>query len=173
MDEDDRGEHVQRLCAEFGLAVYLAQCLEHGIVNALLLTDLVPHQGKTVRSAEEWSSKVDAFLDQKFEHTLGRMIRELQNVTSVPAELETLLSEALRKRNWLVHHYFRERAEHFVSASGRDRMIGELEEVQQVFLDAGVAIETVVKPLREKYGYTERMLAEAFNDLLGKNRDDL
>jgi hypothetical protein len=111
MGDDERGEHVKTVYAHFGLAIYLAQCLEHGIVNALLVLDLVPNQAKTVRSKNEWSTKVDAFFDQNFRQTLGQMITALRKVTTVPTKLETLLAEALHKRTWLAHHYFRERAE--------------------------------------------------------------
>jgi hypothetical protein len=34
MSDHDQGEHVKEVCARFGLAVYCAQVLEHGLVNA-------------------------------------------------------------------------------------------------------------------------------------------
>jgi len=36
------GEHIKEVYAHFGLAIYLAQVLEHGIVNALVCADFVP-----------------------------------------------------------------------------------------------------------------------------------
>ncbi|WP_269077590.1 hypothetical protein [Xanthomonas cannabis] len=32
---EDHGEQVKEIYARFGLAIYQAQCLEHGLVNAL------------------------------------------------------------------------------------------------------------------------------------------
>lgn len=173
MGDDERAEHVKTVYAHFGLAIYLAQCLEHGIVNALLVLDLVPNQAKTLRSKNEWNMKVDDFFDQNFRQTLGQMITALRKVTTVPTKLETLLAEALHKRNWLAHHYFRERAEQFMSASGRDHMIAELEDVQKLFREADLQLEEISRPLMEKYGYTEAKLAAAFEELRRRTRDDL
>jgi hypothetical protein len=39
---DPTDEHVKTVYAHFGLAVYLAQVLEHGLVNALVFVDLLP-----------------------------------------------------------------------------------------------------------------------------------
>jgi hypothetical protein len=54
-------------------------------------------------------------------------------VTTVPNDLEGLLTEALKKRNFLTHHFFRERAELFMSRHGREKMIQELERAQKIF----------------------------------------
>jgi hypothetical protein len=37
----DKDEHHKEVYAHFGLAVFTAQVLEHGIVNALVLCDLI------------------------------------------------------------------------------------------------------------------------------------
>tara|TARA_R110001583_G_C5419106_1_gene387649 strand:- start:39 stop:200 length:162 start_codon:yes stop_codon:yes gene_type:complete len=51
----DEGEHVKDVYAHFGLAMYLAQVLEHGIVNALVYTDLIPRRAKDIASSEQWA----------------------------------------------------------------------------------------------------------------------
>src|SRR6185437_1304919 len=111
MDNDSLSEQIKDVYANFGLAIYQAQCLEHGLVNALVFLDLIPNRRKLARSVAEWADSVDSFMDSKFEFTLGKMIRALKQVTAVPADLEGLLSVALSKRNWLAHSYFRDRAE--------------------------------------------------------------
>ena len=86
------------------------------------------------------------------------MVRDLKAVTSAPDRVELLFGKALTKRNWLAHHYFRERAEDFVSAAGRDHMIAELEEAQSLVREADAELDDVVKPLRIRYGYTDEEL---------------
>jgi hypothetical protein len=45
---------VKEVYARFGLAVYWAQVLERGVVNALVIVDLIPSRRHLARSAEEW-----------------------------------------------------------------------------------------------------------------------
>jgi hypothetical protein len=125
-DTYDEGEHNKEVYAHIGLAIYHAQCLEHEIVNCLVYLDLIPNRAHTVRSRAEWEAACDNFYGEHFEHTLGRMIHDLRGVTSVPIELEDILKSSLQTRNWLAHHFFRERAREFMSRAGRDRMIDEL-----------------------------------------------
>src|SRR5690606_33917830 len=119
-------EEVKDIYAHFGLAIYQAQCLEHGLVNALVFLDHIPKRRKFAKSATEWADSVDSFMESKFEYTLGRMIRELGEVTPVESGLQDLLSLALKRRNWLAHGYFKDRAEDFLTKTGRAKMLSEL-----------------------------------------------
>jgi len=165
MNCNDTDEHVKTVYAHFGLALYWAQVLEHGLANALVCAELLPRRAGRPIPKREWEEEFDAFMDLKFEQTLGRLIRGLKSATTVPTELEGLLTEALKTRNFLAHNFFRERAETFMAREGRDDMIQELERAQKLFSSADDKLTEVVKPLREKYGLTdERMkpLEEAY-----------
>ena len=133
MSNDPTDEHVKTVYPHYGLALYLVQCLEHGLANALVYVSLIPRKGRLVRTVEEWNAEFDSFTSRSFEQTLGRLIRDLRESTTVPSELEDKLIHTLRRRNWLTHHFFRERAEEFMSARGRDSMLRELEEAQTLF----------------------------------------
>ncbi len=173
MEKDNIGEQVKTVYAHFGLAIYQSQVLEHGLVNALLVLDLVPNKAKSARSQEHWASLVDQFFDENFRHTLGRMIQNFKSVGPIPPNLETLLTKALEKRNWLAHHYFRERAEDFMSSSGREKMVAELEDAQNLFRDADKELEAAAKPLFDKYGFTEAKLKAALDDMRKEVQSDL
>lgn len=97
-------------------------------------------------------------MDRHFEQTLGRMLRSLQSLTSISKDLECLLCEALTKRNWLAHDYFRDRATDFMNEQGRNCMIQELQEAQSLFKEADNALEVAFRPVREKYGITDEWL---------------
>jgi hypothetical protein len=163
-DETD-DEHVKEVYARFGLALYFAQVLEHGIVNALVILDLIPSRRHTARSAAEWGDVVDQFMSQHFEDTMGRMIRDLRAVTNVPQDLEGLLRDALKRRNWLAHHFFRERASEFMSARGRDLMIREVEECRAAFELADERLDQIVRPVRIGAGLTDQMLEHVFDSM--------
>jgi hypothetical protein len=161
----DADEHCKAVYAHFGLAIYLAQCLEHGLAIALVYLNLIPGHAGSGKDRDEWSTTCDAFMGRRFQEPLGPMIEGVRRVTKVPPDLEVVLADALRKRNWLVHHYFRERATDFMNAAGRDRMIRELEEAQTLSSSADRALDRMLKPVREKYGITDVQLHEAFESL--------
>jgi hypothetical protein len=94
MSDHDHGEHVKEVYARFGVAVYCAQVLEHGLVNALVILDLIPSRRNLARSRDEWGAEVDTFMDRHFEETMGRMMKNLRDVTPVDTELENLLRDA-------------------------------------------------------------------------------
>jgi len=160
----DEDEHVKEVYAHFGLAVYFSQVLEHGLVNALVFSDLLPRRAGHPMPKEEWFKEFDAFMDQHFETTLGKMIRGLKNVISVPQNLESLLAEALKKRNFLAHHYFKDRSTEFMTKIGRDKMILELQEARTLFEHADDKLEEVVRPLRVRFGLTDEQFAKHFED---------
>jgi len=159
---DADGEQVKEVYAKFGLAVYFAQVLEHGIVNALVILDLIPSSRHLARSADEWGSEVDAFMDRHFQATMGRMMKNLRDITQVDDDLEQLLREALRKRNWLVHDFFRERATEFMSSPGQEQMISEIDGCRDLFESADKRLEATVAPLRRKAGLTDELLAREY-----------
>ena len=157
---DPEEEQVRDVYAHFGLAVYLAQCLEHGIANALVFADLIPQKADHFPAREQWDEDFDAFMGSKFQATLGRLIEQLREVTQIEPDLEALLKRALQRRNWLAHHYFRERAEALVSQEGRRAMLEELQEAQQLFQKVDAMLFEVVRPIRERFGITDQVLEE-------------
>jgi hypothetical protein len=170
--DDADGEHHKTVYAHFGVAIYLSQVLEHGIANALLILDLVP-QAQKIATPTTWPEKVDSFYESHFRRTLGSLIHRLRELVAVPLELENLLAQALDKRNWLSHHYFRERATEFFTATGRDQMIAELEGAQALFSAADKALEAVVKPIRQRHGYSDEVLAKLEEEMLKEARGEL
>ena len=112
-------------------------------------------------------------MDKRFEETLGRLIRNLKSVASVPADLEGLLAKALKRRNFLTHHFFRERAEMFMSREGREKMIEDLKSAQQLFDAADERLTQVATPLREKYGLSDERLQPFMDEYFKKIENDL
>lgn len=172
MTEHDEGEHVKEVYARFGLAIYYAQVLEHGLVNALVILDLIPSRRHLARSSEEWGAAVDAFMDRHFEATMGRMMKNLRDVSQVGADLEHLMRDALQKRNWLAHDFFRERAAEFMSQTGREQMLREVDECRDLFQTADQRLESIVAPLRDKAGITEELLEQEYRRMLEGAKHD-
>ena len=157
--EYDEGAHNKAVYAHFGLAMFCAQCLEHEVVNTLTLLELLARKA-TIRTRAEWEAAVDSIMDNHFEHTLGKMIKDLKQLTTVPPTLEAMLGEALRARNWLAHDYFRERATDFMTPPGREGMIDELEQPQDMFRMADRTLHATYDAVRTRYGVTDAKIQE-------------
>ncbi len=162
MDESDQ---IRDTYAHFGLAVYMAQVLEHGLVNAMLVASIAG--GRRLSPSD-----VDAFMDKKFELTLGRLIRDLRVHITVDDSLAQLLADALGKRNWLAHAYFRERAEAFMTETGRLAMIAELQAARDCFKVADDKLDEIVRPLRDRLGMTEEKIEAEMRRVVDAARGD-
>lgn len=165
MDEDEQHKEVY---AHFGLACYFAQVLEHAIINSLILTQLIPSYHGKIESQNQWEEIFDSFMEKKFEKTLGQLIITLGKSVPVPCELERELLYALSKRNWIIHHYFRENAENFFTFNGRVRMINELIEIQRIFQESDSSLNQAMKPYRERYGFTDEEKEKAVHEYMTK-----
>ena len=152
MSQDVVDEHIKTVYARFGIALYFAQVLEHGLANALMFVEFLPRRAGEPVSRQQWEAEFDLFLNEQFRKPLGRLINGLRKTISVPAGLETLLVDALETRNFIAPHFFRERAEAFMSRSGRNRMIEELTSARQLFEAAEEKLDEVAAPFREMTG---------------------
>jgi hypothetical protein len=107
-------------------------------------------------------------MDRQFEKTMGRMLTAFRSVTTVPEELDRLLCQALQKRNWLAHDFFRERATQLLDSAGRNQMLAEIDECRAQFTAADQGLDAIVAPLRNAAGVTDDMLERAFQELASK-----
>jgi len=165
-----KSEEVREVYARFGLAIYSAQCLEHGLVNAFIYLHLIPSKMPEYRP-KEWEDEVDAFTSKHFEHTLGRMIKDLEKFTNIAPNLSKKLSQALKIRNWLAHDYFRERAREFLSHEGRIIMIKELDDATSTMNEADAELSKTLDPILKKYGITEELIAKVSKEILSKPKE--
>ena len=168
MKED---EQVKEVYAHFGLAIYLAQVLEHGIVNCLVLSELIPSRRANINSQDEWIQELDSFCNLNFERTLGQLIKFLTVEASIPVDLEKLLRNALLERNRLAHRFFREKVKEFLIQTGREKMIEELITAQELFVKADKSLDVFIRPLREKYGITDEYVNTIIDEMLRRKNN--
>ena len=148
-----------KVYAEFGIAMYNAQCLEREFAISLAR---VYYSGP---NRITWAQFLN-FLDSNYKKTLGKLIFEMRKTTSIPSDMESRLMEALKKRNWLVHGYFWDRAGHFLTAEGRELMINELQDTANFFTQIGEELTAVNRAWATARGVTEEMRREALEDLI-------
>ena len=167
MNEDD---HHKEVYARFGLAVYQAQVLETGLIQALVALDFLPTNASHISEKIDWSQKFDSFYDERAALTMGNLIKALRKLTSVPDDLEEQLRTALEERKFLVHHYFRERIMLFTTKIGRDKMIEDFTRCGKVFIAADRRLEEIVAPIHARFGITLEKIDALVEELKSKSR---
>jgi hypothetical protein len=159
----DRNDIVRDTYAHYGLAMYQAQVLEHGIVNAMVYARL-PDRHRITRG------EIDAFMGRQFERTLGALLLELEKHVIACPDLAADLARALRMRNRLAHGYFRERAVTFMTNEGCLTMIEALQRCQTLFADVSTRLGDLVGPIGERFGITDDAVAAACETMIADPR---
>lgn len=117
-DYDDPKE----LYAFFGLTFYKANVLEHGVLNLAVALMAQGNVGITVSEINELYESFD-------EKTFGQVIKIAKQRYSFPETFDADLGLALKYRNRLAHHFFRDHDTDHMSVAGRKKMIDELIEI--------------------------------------------
>lgn len=139
-DMDDESYHNREVYAYFGLAVYYAQVLEHGVVNLLTLAKIFPDFTATREMFEP-------VMEQYFTQVFGKLAKAVVPHVGEDAELLGDLKRAVGVRNDLVHRYWRQKIGLTQTARGRNRMISELRDIIQMFVD----VDERLTPVTLKY----------------------
>jgi hypothetical protein len=94
---------------------------------------------------DEWAAEVDRYMDLNFKNTMAKLIVALRDARSLPDELEQMLAQSVATRNFLVHNFFRDRNELWLTEAGRDMMIAELVSARETFQRADRCLENEMK----------------------------
>jgi|SRR5690554_1304015 len=145
--------------AFFGLTAYYAQVVEKAALNLAVV----------LRLSEVNLVSQELFLDlydSLGRRTFGRLLKVAKSELSLSEEDANFLSKTLELRNMLVHRYFRERAEDFISEVGRQEMKKELQSILSEFKKADEILTRLYLPLWEKYGVNEEFVQNEFAQML-------
>ena len=153
-------EQAKEAFAHFGLAIHVSNILEHAVVNALLIFELLP----TITSFNDradWSIAVDKFFDEKFSFTFGTLLKQLLGKDELSSDLVEMLESAKVVRNYLVHHFQRETSELFFSQTGRESIVQQCQNAVDLFKQTDVELEQEMLPIRKAMGFDEDWFVEA------------
>ncbi len=163
----DEGAQVKEVFAYFGRAYYEAGVLEAGLAIALMQIDFLGRirdqyladQGKSFDRAH-YETEFDRFMENQHAQTLGNLIKRVSALPDLSGSLKERLREAKKRRDFLGHHYFRERAVEFSTRAGRDKMIAELHEDGDMFEAIDGELYAELAPVREKLGMNGKRFQE-------------
>lgn len=154
--DDPKSAQIREVYARYGLAMYQAQVLEHGVVNAVIIARVLPTMSNYA-DRRAWEESFDRAYDSELAKTFGNMLRALEPL-GLSDEIMVRLRGAKRERDRLAHRFFREHDENFLSQGGRTTMIAECEAAIESFSTVDADLEGHMRPLRERYGITEEWI---------------
>lgn len=159
LDADDR--EVREVYAHYGLCAYMCQTVEWGLVNYLVALRMDDGTGLTHEQLDELLARWERL-------TMGQLMRELRDRLGMDAPMAETLGAALARRNWLVHHYFRERAAEFMTGPGRAMMLDELPRYRAELEAANAALEAQTQALMSAHGVELAVVEEVAEHLVAE-----
>lgn len=139
--------------AFFGLAAYCAQLLEQGITNLLVGSQIIEKKKTNWIHIRNLYEKADR-------QTLGKLLRSVRELSSFDASLDDELIEALKNRNYLMHHFFVEHSTSILSAPGKRNMIDELQNIISVFKSVDQKVDELWLSIWKEYGFTKERIEQ-------------
>jgi hypothetical protein len=150
--------------AFFGLAAYTAQVLERGVI----ILSVVMRIGSIPKVTRNLIDELYANFEAK---TFGRLLKYARNSNVIQGDLFDDLDNALQLRNKLIHRFFYENAENFMSIQGRKIMIDELRSMSNIFEKIDQKLEPISLSLWEKYGVTKEYIDKEYEQLIIRAKD--
>ncbi len=151
---DAESAQTREVYARYGLAMYMAQVLEHGMVNALITMRILPTM-RCHADATDWHKTFDVAYETGLSHTYGNMLRELEKFPEFPTDIFERIKMAKEDRDILAHRFFRHNDLAFMNLDGRTHMIAWCEQRIDLFKSLSDEIDEFIAPIQAKYGITE------------------
>ncbi len=150
-------DELTPLNTEIGIIVQFSQQLELGIKYAMaLLSDINSH--------EENESKFDDEYDAFSKLTLGKLVGKLKQRMVNSDYAVSVLESAVKRRNYIIHNMFSDRAESIVTPEGREEALAYLAESRIILFDANMTIHGIVPKLMEANGLdSEKISRETYD----------
>ena len=154
-------DDLKDLYAHFGLTFSLACSVEGWLVNAILASDFVKEMlaesrkaGKPIYDKEECERRFEEFLTKQRDKnkTMGILLGDLQKLAVLERGLKERGGDALRRRNYLAHAFWRERGGEVISRKRRPLVMEDLIRDGEFFEQLGKELENWTNQEVKKLG---------------------
>ena len=157
-DLPDDGSRQKEVYARFGLAVFKAQVFDHALVNLLMVTGVIDQQV----SAEQ----IDQFFEDLFKKTTGGLVTNASNQSRLDVEDLATCRAAVAGRNRLIHQFFREHSDNFMTSRGQQLMLDDLGEIADLIQRADDACHRVMMTIGKPYGFTAELVDQHLQEMI-------
>jgi hypothetical protein len=141
---------MREVYAKYGVAMYLAQVIEHGLANFFLYA--AAFTGVLTEAAQ-----IDAVLDEMFSKSMGEQMRHVLAVIEFSEDHVVRLNQARERRNMLAHNYWRVRIGKTLTEVGRNEMLSELDAICEEFDALNTEMEMMAMAVMGLHGITPEM----------------
>jgi hypothetical protein len=107
-----------------------------------------------------YESSFDKFMEEQFAQTMGNLIKRINAFANFDDALKARLVDAKKRRDFLAHHFWREKSVEFFTAEGRSKMRDELMMDAEQFGQLDRDIDAAAKTMRERLGIDDRVIDE-------------
>jgi hypothetical protein len=151
------------LYAEFGMVAEKAQVLEVAAGNVAL--GFLAMFVKTDEITPEQTEMYRAIVDDVNRKTFGSLLKHLKKTMNLSESIIKVIDEALERRNYITHHFFRSHNFALYSEKGRETMTAELKEISEKLdlakrtLDAMAELMDQMAGRKTDTGMIERLIA--------------
>ncbi|PCJ29302.1 MAG: hypothetical protein COA99_19575 [Moraxellaceae bacterium] len=159
----NKSKNLHELYADFGMAAEKAQVLEIEAGNVVLSFVSMFVDPKTISSEDKVVYK--KLVDEVDRKTLGNLLRKIRNIVEFDPSYEEVISEALRKRNYLVHGFFKTHNFAIFDETGQIEMRKELSDISKQ-MDVAHRHLAAISLLLEKLAGREECSTEKADKLM-------
>lgn len=160
---------IREVYSRYGLAMYMVQVLEHGMVNAFIVMRILPTI-QSHRDKASWHATFDGSYEINLARTYGSMLRQLEMLDELPSDLLARLRAAKEDRDVLAHRFFRQNDIAFMNRDGRTEMIAWCEDRIEMFKRLSDELDEFIAPIQERFGISQRLIDETIAGLLEQAR---
>jgi hypothetical protein len=146
-------ESLDRFFLSCGKALCWAQMLEQEVLNGILLHAAAQ---KTITSRDEALH----LLSQKEKQPLRTKLKQVFDRVQIEPDLSPKFFEAVDKRNFFVHQFLWDRYEQWAIPKKREKVIGEVRELEALFHDAYLFAKGITDLYAKQLGVTEDMVMD-------------
>lgn len=129
---------------ELGAAIYCSQLFENKL---LLLTSLLQGSDDKVSKSSFMSA-----MHKNSDFTLGQLAGDFKKKANLPDSYDNFIKQGVKKRNYISHGYVLSHSDDFLTKSGRDKIIEELRDLQQSFLDRSNQLDQLLDKALNIFG---------------------
>jgi hypothetical protein len=154
-EEYDPGTDEKTAYALYGLATYKANVLEQSLLGTLRASKIISGGVEGLR----------AFNDPKLlKATMGQLIRFSKPYVGAHPDVMNDLYESLKRRNYLIHHFWYAQIADMFSESGRAKLCGDLKADCRLFTRTNERLnEKIYDPLLPALGITPEMVEAQYS----------
>ncbi len=163
----DYPEDLKELYFEFGRTTEMAQVMEVEAGNLALA--FVTIWIDPAQITEEQRKFLHSLIDDVNKRTFGNLVKQIRSIGQMDDSIVEIVEQALEKRNYLIHRFFRSHNFAIHSEEGRKTMRAEISEIYRILNLAHTVLSGMTSTLQKVFGRED--ISEQFaKELLEKGK---